>query len=106
MSAEAWEIAGAVIAGYAAIMTPLMLFALSMKKQVGELSGKMESGFKAVDQRFEAVEHRFDRMDARFDRMETRIDTLVDQNSREHAALGERIARVEAKLERDPAAPS
>ena len=95
MSAEAWEIAGAVIAGYAAIMTPLMLVALSTKQQLGELSGTLKE-----------TNQRLDRMDTRFDRMETRMDALVEQNSREHAALGERIARVETKLERDSTAPS
>ena len=86
------------------------------------LIAMMNTRFNRVDERFDRVDERFDRVDDKFDRVDDKFEGLeqkVDNNTaaikdleirltekftsqlREH---GERLARIEAKLDIDPPA--
>ena len=79
------------------------------------LSNTMTAGFAAVDVKFGQLEDRFGQLEDRFGRLEHKVDGLVgevhaleikftEKFTVELRAHGERLARIEAKLEPDPPA--
>ena len=79
------------------------------------LSDAVANGFAAVEARFGRLEDRFGRLEDRFGRLEHKVDGLVgevhaleikfaEKFTAELRAHGERLARIEAKLEPDPPA--
>ena len=79
------------------------------------LSDVVANGFAAVEARFGRLEDRFGRLEDRFGRLEHKVDGLVgevhaleikfaEKFTAKLRAHGERLARIEAKLEPDPPA--
>jgi predicted nuclease with TOPRIM domain len=51
-------------------------------ERLDDLNGKVDGGFRRMDERFDKVDERFDRVDERFDRLEAKLDRrfeLMDQ---------------------------
>ena len=79
------------------------------------LSDAVARGFATVNAQFAQLEDRFGRLEDRFGRLEDKVDNLtgevhaleaklIDKFTAELRAHGERLARIEAKLEPDPPA--
>ena len=68
------------------------------------LSDLVANGFAAVEARFGRLEERFGRLEDKVDGLVGEVHALEIKFTSEIRAHGERLARIEAKLEPDPPA--
>ena len=83
----------AALLGVVGVQTTWVIHAL---EQLDGRLDRMDDRFNRVDDRFDRVDDRFDRIDDRFDRIDDRFARLEKDVIRDH---GERISRLEARIE-------
>ncbi len=78
----------------------LSMFGLCIRMMVSRFN-QLDARFASLEARFGRLEDKVDRMDEKFTRQIQALDEKVTSELRAH---GERLARIEAKLEIDPPA--
>jgi hypothetical protein len=70
-----------------------------VKRDIARIEGQMKAGFAAVDARFEQVDARFEQVEGQMKEGFDKVDARFKEAEQASSAIGERLARMETKLE-------